>query len=121
MKSTTTARNSSITRSLCTGLAANCRLLVAALALGLLVASTGALGDTPGDTGPNYIAGHDYVNYNSNHVPVASGTITDVTASLVNQDGHVFDIYGNELVMHSDNSITNVNNVTVGFVYSGIN
>ena len=87
-----------------------------------------ALGD--GENGARFITtsagrGYCFVAKVSTHrecpPPVASGTLVDVTNSLVlGQDGHVYDAYGNPLTVNStDNSIKDVNSQTVGFIYSG--
>jgi hypothetical protein len=87
--------------------------LIATIAL-LLVTGVQATADNPPMFG-----GHGYVNYTVNHVPTAQGALVDVTSQLtMDQDGHVFDLYGNQLVFSStDSYIRDVNSQVVGFVY----
>jgi hypothetical protein len=71
------------------------------------------------DDGPLMIVGHDYVYYTVDHVPGAQGTLADVTSQLTtDHEGHVFDLYGSELVFSgADNYIRDVNSQIVGFAY----
>jgi hypothetical protein len=89
------------------------------LGIGFLAAATCALGDEPSNSMPVYQFNHDYVHYSPEGIPSSQGTIVDVTNSVTGQDGHVYDGYGNELIINrTDGSIKDVNGVTVGFIYS---
>ena len=66
-----------------------------------------------------YISNHAYVNYTADHVPCSSGVVEDVTGTTFTEGGHVFDLYGNELVFRTtDSTIADVHGLTVRFVYS---
>jgi len=64
-----------------------------------------------------YTAGHAYVYYVSGNIPASTGTLQDAMA-VHESDGHVYDLYGNQIVINADYSISDTNNQVVGFVYT---
>ena len=63
-----------------------------------------------------FLPGHSYVHYTTNHILSPSGDVVELNATNTN-DGHVFDLYGNQVNYNMDGTISDVNNVVVGFVY----
>ena len=64
-----------------------------------------------------YLTGHSYVKYTTNHIASPDGVIQEVTGTTTDGDGHVWDLYGNRLVFNADKSISNSSSQVVGFVY----
>ncbi len=63
-----------------------------------------------------YTVGHAYVYYTTANVPAPTGTLQDAMATPYD-DSHVWDLYGNLLVINRDNSVS-YSNQAVGFVYT---
>ena len=75
--------------------------LCTALSGGFAPVSVSARADT-GSYGP----GHSYVRYNADHIPYADGVIEEVASTTTGPDGHVYDLYGNQIVYNADGTIS---------------
>ena len=64
-----------------------------------------------------YLPGHSYVAYTVDHIPSADGTIEEAVVASTDEEGHTFDLYGNQIVFNSNGSISNSSSQVVGFVY----
>ena len=90
--------------------------LAATIGLGLALFSGTLLGAVRADEGGmQFIVNHVYVNYTVDYIPCSSGSIEDVTYAV--EDGHVHDLHGNDMVLQSNNTVTNANSEVVGFRY----
>ena len=98
-------------------LKAKCARSAATAVIGLaLLASTLFSAVRADDMQTVFIAGHDYVYYDSTNTPASSGTVADVTYGY--DGGHVYDLNGNVMTVQFNGQITNSSNQVVGFVYS---
>lgn len=67
----------------------------------------------------DYLLGHSYVGYTEDYVTSPTGVIQELGATATDNDGHVWDLYGNQIIFNSDGSISDGNSQVVGFVYEG--
>lgn len=64
-----------------------------------------------------YLPGHFYVGYTVDHIPNPDGTIEEAVVAATDENGHTFDLYGNQIVFNTNGSISDSSSQVVGFVY----
>ena len=87
-------------------------VLCASLTVGLAPASVKA-----NSFMTQYLPGHSYVAYTTDHIPSPDGTIEEAVVAGPDEDGHVYDLYGNQIVFITNGSISDSSSQVVGFVY----
>jgi hypothetical protein len=77
-------------------------------------------GSAPRAARADYIPNEIYVYYDVNHVPSATGNLTDVANAMFYTDPNIIDQYGNTLYLDTANSrVYDKYNNLVGFIYRG--
>lgn len=94
---------------------------VTAMLLCILLAGGMAPGSVRADVAPRaYLPGHAYVHYTANHLLASSGEVEELCSATNENDGHVYDLYGNRVIFNADNTISNGSKIVVGFVCSSV-